>query len=514
MNDRDLSYEQRHARLKTIAENVPGMLYQYEMLPDGTTRFPYVGRGSVDLVGLEPEEIVSDAKRLLQMVHHDDVEELRKSAFNSALTGEVWDYEGRFVLSSGETKWFRGVSKPEFLENGTVQWNGLMSDITCRKRAEFALAESEQRFRLSVDHAMDGMVAIDNDGRVREWNKQAQVIFGWTREEALERSFAGLVLLPEHEDAADEVLFRSLTHPEALGKRVVIRAFRRDGSSFPLEFAWSAVGYGLSTTFLAFLHDITERRLAEDLLNEAKEGAERSNRGKTEFLSRMSHEIRTPLNAILGFGQLLSLEDLGEESNESVTSILEAGRHLLDLINEVLDIARIEAGQISLNMEIVQPIQVMKEVRTLLQPIADQNGVALIVTLTERDSLVLADAQRLKQVLLNLVSNGIKYTRKNGMVGVRVSRDENRVLIHVEDDGPGIEPTQMERLFIPFDRLGADRTNVEGTGLGLPLTKTLVEAMGAEILVQSELGRGASFTVSFPKLNEYEGEIQDGTEAA
>ena len=486
------------ARYKRVSDNLPGMLFQYELHQDGSHSIPFVGGGSRELLGLEPEVLVSDPSLLFSYVHPDDADRLHQTIFESAVTGSVWDYEGRLVLPYGEVKWTKGVSRPEYRLNGTIHWDGMILDITEHKKAEFALLASEEKFRLTVESAMDGMVAIDFSGLVTGWNRQCEVIFGWLVEEALGRDFVGLVISPEFGDSLDQEMFRSLTHPEALNRRVVIKAHRRDGSSFPLEFAWTAVGQDETLTYVAFLRDITERKRAEEELKSAKEEAEKANRGKSEFLSRMSHELRTPLNAILGFGQLLEMDDLGEDSNESVGHILQAGRHLLGLINEVLDISRIESGNISFQLEPVVANRLVQEAIALVQPLADQRDVKLRTTFPDGPVSVFADAQRLKQVLLNLLSNGIKYTRDKGSVELSLSLEPGRVLFHVEDDGPGIPEESMERLFVPFDRLGADKTNVEGTGLGLPLTKRLVEAMGGQILVKSALGCGAKFTVSLP----------------
>ncbi len=233
-------------------------------------------------------------------------------------------------------------------------------------------------------------------------------------------------------------------------------------------------------------------------VNAAALTAQDANRAKTEFLSRMSHELRTPLNAILGFGQLLELEPRSEEDGESIEQILKAGRHLLELINEVLDLSRIESGHLALSMEPVDARDVIKESVHLLSPMADHAQCDLHLELAESPVMVMADRQRLKQVLLNLLSNAIKYNRPQGRVVVSTEIVEDMVRISVRDTGLGISPEMVERLFIPFDRLNVESTGIEGTGLGLALSKNLTEAMGGTLSFDSTPGKGSVFTIQLP----------------
>lgn len=239
-----------------------------------------------------------------------------------------------------------------------------------------------------------------------------------------------------------------------------------------------------------------QRRQAQEATIRARE-ADRANKAKSEFLSLLSHELRTPLNAILGFAQLLEMSSLAPDQRESVDQILKGGQHLIELITEVLDIARIEAGQMSLTIEPVPLNKTAQETLTMVTPLAANAGIHLNAgTAAVPERLILADRQRFKQVLLNLISNAIKYNRPGG--GVTVSYEEvtpGRLRIKVSDTGPGIPQDKMHRLFAPFDRLGAEQREVEGTGLGLALSKRLVEAMGGTLGVESVEGQGSTFWV-------------------
>ncbi|MGH2528362.1 MAG: ATP-binding protein [Actinomycetota bacterium] len=243
-----------------------------------------------------------------------------------------------------------------------------------------------------------------------------------------------------------------------------------------------------------------ERRRAEEAAGRAKDEAERASRAKSEFLSRVSHELRTPFNAVLGFAQLLEMDDLNPDQRESVGHIIKAGRHLLDLINEVLDISRIESETLSLSVEPVPVREVAQETVDLVRGIATRRGIELRADLADgADGHAMADRQRLKQVLLNLLSNAVKYNREEGVVTVAFGEAHGTVRIEVTDTGPGIPPDRIDRLFNPFERMGAEQGEIEGTGLGLALSKRLVEAMGGTISLEATSDRGTTFFIQLPR---------------
>ncbi|HLW47044.1 MAG TPA: ATP-binding protein [bacterium] len=273
-------------------------------------------------------------------------------------------------------------------------------------------------------------------------------------------------------------------------------SYRWMHSIFRVEYDQS----GAPASIFGYDRDVTDRRAAEAAIKEAKLEAERANQAKSEFLSRMSHELRTPLNAILGFAQLLGMDSLSSQQSENLEYILKGGRYLLELINEVLDIARIEAGRLAISLEPVATREAVEGVLDLMRPVAAEMNVQLNGGgPSPPERYILADAQRLKQVLLNFLSNAIKYNHRGGIVTLGYEETPaGRLRIEVSDTGPGIPPDKMERLFIPFERLGAERTSTEGTGLGLALSKRLVEAMGGTLGVESTVGKGSTFWAEFP----------------
>lgn len=259
----------------------------------------------------------------------------------------------------------------------------------------------------------------------------------------------------------------------------------------PYEMAYR--GYREANTALTETNRRLESSAAD--LEAAKSEAVAANRAKSDFLSRMSHELRTPLNSIIGFAQLLEFSDLAAGDAESVAMILKGGRHLLELINEVLDIARIEAGRMTISLEPVSVVSVIGSAIELMRPLATGSGVRIEVAPIPTDLHVMADYQRIIQILINLLSNAIKYNDRQGVVSVTCDVEDAIARIHVTDTGPGLSEHHLQRLFTPFDRLGAEQGSIEGTGLGLALSQRLAEAMRGELTVRSRVGEGSTFTL-------------------
>ncbi len=271
---------------------------------------------------------------------------------------------------------------------------------------------------------------------------------------------------------------------------------------------WLAVGVNLVglgfVTWLAIVIRQNTRRQVElavqnQVLESSSARAERASYEKSEFLSRMSHELRTPMNAVLGFGQLLQLDDLSKEQRENVDYIMSSGRHLLRLIDEVLDLSRIEAGKLELSLEAFEPDMVVTEVVQMMRHLAANSGIELTVYPAPDGIRAVGDVQRTKQVLLNLVSNAVKYNRPGGRVAIDVtSGADGRVAFSVSDTGRGISEEKLDRLFVAFDRLDAEGSNVEGTGLGLTVSRVLVEAMNGTLTVESAVDHGSTFSIHLP----------------
>jgi PAS domain S-box-containing protein len=267
-----------------------------------------------------------------------------------------------------------------------------------------------------------------------------------------------------------------------------------DGSFVWLE--WRARRSPAEGVVHLVARDLTERRRCAEELTRAREHSEQASRAKSDFLSRMSHELRTPLTSVIGFSELLLRDGLAPDQELKLAQILKAGEHLLGLIDELLDIERVEAGTMTASPEAIQVGGLVRDALTLAGPQAAERDLTIAADLDEcRDRYVMADPQRLRQALLNLLSNAIKYNREGGEVRVSADAEADTLRINVADTGPGLTDEQLRRLFIPFDRLGAEEMGVEGSGLGLVVSQRLVELMGGRLSASSEAGAGSTFTI-------------------
>src|ERR1700722_4769810 len=365
-------------------------------------------------------------------------------------------------------------------------------------RSEAAYREQTKILRSVLDSMGDGVLVTDDSGKMVLLNPAAEQLVGpaaagTPQSEWVER-FGIYVPGTDTLYPTDKLpLTRAMRGETADGIELYVRNPQKpDGMLVGVNIRPLKDDSGQTKGGVAVVHDITMARYSEDILRQAKEEAERANRAKSEFLSRMSHELRTPLNSILGFAQLLALADLAAQHQGNVQQILKGGYHLLELINEVLDLARIEAGRLSLSPEPVQIKDAVKEALDLVRPIAHLQNITLSADISAyEDRYIHADRQRLKQVLLNLLSNAIKFNRSNGLVTLTCQETRDRRLrIEIADTGSGIDQEGLQKIFTPFERLGADRNAVGGTGLGLALSKRMIEAMEGPIGVESTVGAG------------------------
>jgi PAS domain S-box-containing protein len=367
-------------------------------------------------------------------------------------------------------------------------------DVTADMGGDEALRLSEERFRAMADAAPALIWLGDGRGRPLWFNQRWLGCTGRTLAEELRRPWSDRL---HAEDLAPTFATFMAAVAAQQAYEAEFRIVRSDG-----VITWVADhgtvrldAEGRFEGFTFYGWDITERKAAQQALAAAKDEAERLSRAKSEFLSRMSHELRTPLNAVLGFSQLLAgdaSEPLTPRQHERVRELQRGGAHLLDLINDVLDLARIEAGALRLQLQAVDLCEAVRECQTLIADTMARHGVTLQVE-CRAGSCVWADPTRLRQVLLNLLSNAAKYNRPGGTARLSWAVDGDRLRVQVQDEGPGLGTEQLARLFSPFERLGAEHGAVEGTGIGLALTRWLVERMDGRIGVDSRPGAGSSF---------------------
>ncbi|WP_375489760.1 PAS domain S-box protein [uncultured Jatrophihabitans sp.] len=409
---------------------------------------------------------------------------------------------GRVVLVAGPRARWDGA-----LALTLRQLGGMISQVVTSERLGRQLAASEARYRSVVEQVRDVIVRIDGTGKIVFVNRAWTELTGLTIEETLTRTPFDSIHPDDHAVAAAHLA--SVVAGEDRRERGV-RFVAKDGSHRWMEIRGRAMfdaagGFdGLS----GVLHDVTERQRAQDRAQQAlddavaaRDEAQRTSRRQAQFLSRMSHELRTPLNAILGFAQLLEYSSLDEEGLDAVRLIRQGGHHLRELIDDVMDISRVQSGEFALSPEAVDVAEVWSECVGLLAANAAAMEVD-VADLTRDGAAVQVDRRRFKQIMLNVLSNAIKYNKQGGQVHIDVrpaaAAAGDRTVVAISDTGVGVRSDQLGALFAPFERLGAELTQIEGTGVGLALTKTLVEAMGGTITVASEPQIGTTMSIALP----------------
>ena len=381
------------------------------------------------------------------------------------------------------------------------------TDNTARKQVEAEQKQLAQRLR---DHQfytrslfesnIDALMTTDPSGIITDVNKQMEALTGCTRDELIGAPFKSYFTDPDRAEASIKLV---LSEKKVTNYELTARA--RDGKE-------TVVSYNATTFYdrdrklqgvFAAARDVTERKRLDQVLQEknvelesARSVAEKANLAKSEFLSSMSHELRSPLNAILGFAQLMESDSPPPTpaQKESIAQILQAGWHLLKLIDEILDLAKVESRQVPLSREPVSLAEVMLECQGMIEPQAQQRGIRMTFPRFDMPYFVLADRTRVKQVLINLLSNAIKYNSEQGTVEVKCAESApERIRVSVKDTGAGLNPEQLAQLFQAFNRLGQEAGGEEGTGIGLVVAKQLVELMGGVIGVESTVGVGSVF---------------------
>jgi PAS domain S-box-containing protein len=498
----DAALADSERQLREIAAQVPGVVYRLHLRPDGMRQFTFISEAVRGLYGVTPQQVLDDGELLRRMDHPDDHERVAAETSAARREGRAAQSEFRIVRADGSVRWVQFASSAVASDEAGEVRVGVMIDISARKHAESLLRQNDERWKLALEGVGDG---------IWDWD------FRTGREIVSPRLLQMYGLVPEAHDNRPETL-DALLHPDDRPGTLIRRGEHLAGltpayiSEHRMRCAdgtWRWImsrgvvierdAEGRPLRMIGTHTDIGMRKDAE-MLRALQEQAEATQQAQNAFLSRVSHELRTPLNAIIGFAQLLEFEGAGTPRQQTwVKNIVESGRHLLALVNDLLQLSSAQSGQLPIAARAVDVALAMRAAWTMQAAEAANAQVQYVERLPLPGAcIVRADPTRLTQVLSNLLSNAVKYNRPGGRIEVSAEAQEGQVTMAVADTGQGIPLGQLERLFNPFERLGAQHSGIAGTGLGLALTKQLVEGMGGTIGVRSTPGTGSTFTVRLP----------------
>ncbi len=486
--------------VEILLNSIDGIVWEAE---PSCNRFKFVSQQAERILGYPVEQWLNEPDFWPEHIHPADRARAIETCRRETAAGRNHAMEYRMIAADGRIVWLRDMVTVEVEDGKPVSLRGVMVDITETKRAERALRESEARFRDLFESANDIIMLTDADGRITDINRRACEITGLAREALIGQSALNHLIHPDDRLKAAGVMHRLRSgQPQVFEIRWLVgeREMVFEVSSSP---RFDDDGRYIGSRCI--LRDISERKKVEQELRRAKEAAEAASRAKSDFLANMSHEIRTPMTAILGYTENLIDPDLSEsEKLNAINAIRRNGEHLLQVINDILDISKIEAGRLEVEKIECRPLRVLEDVYSMMHPRAMEKGLEFRIEVDGPvPETIRSDPTRLRQIVLNLVSNAIKFTEK-GEIRVRCRlaqgndspTGEPMLRIDVRDTGIGMTREQLERIFQPFTQ--ADETTTRrfgGTGLGLAISQRLAQALGGAIGVESTPGQGTTFTV-------------------
>jgi len=526
----ELALQESQLQFQRMSENVPGMIYRIVLRPDGTQFIDYVSSQVRDFYEIEPEEVIADITKVFSVIHPLDIDKIHDAINLSAEQLSTYSEEYRVVLPKQGLRWRQTLAQPQRLENGNIVWDAVTIDKTEEKAAEHKLLETQRQLQ-RISENVPGMIyryVVHADGQheITHASSQCLDIFEVRHDEALgpiQNLFCNVhkddmqKFLAAIEKSAEElnrlqVEYRVMLPQQGMRWRQSIAHPRRDASGSTI---WDSVAI-----------DITQHKHAESKLQFANKQLAKATKMKDEFIANMSHELRTPLTAILSTNEVIQMGYFGpvtDEQSDGCKVIQDSGAHLLELINEVLDLAKIESGLITLEYSYTQISQLCESSLQLLKQQAKQKNIKLDLRLAHNLPLLHADEKRVRQILVNLLSNAVKFTADSGKVVLEVQcidhettaksqkNSHGRVRFIVTDTGIGIDESRFESLFEPFVQLNTSlNRDYGGTGLGLSLVKLFTELHGGSIEISSTVGKGSCFSVDLPiqKINQIPDNIE------
>lgn len=509
--------QDEHVKLIKMTNQVPGVVYQYRLHPDGSSSFPYASEGIKEIYRLTPEEVMIDATKVFECIHTDDKEEVEESIMKSAKELSPWNLEYRVKFKDGTINTLYGNSLPQLESDGSVLWHGFIYNITQRKLSE----EKLHIFSQAVEQSPVTILITDTKGIIQYVNPKFIETTGYSLEEVIGNHTR--VLKSGHTSAVE---YKELWETISAGKdwHGEFHNKKKNG-----ELYWESASIspiinekGEMTHYIAIKEEISYRKESEILLQQknfeiklqnkeykhlnkellvAKNQAEKSDRLKTAFLANMSHEIRTPMNGILGFAGLLKEQKLtGEEQKEYIDIIEKSGVRMLNIINDIIDISKIESGLMKLKKEESNINDQIEYVYTFFKPEVESKGMKLIpiLSLPSKDSIIKTDREKVFAILINLVKNAIKYSNE-GSIEFGYIKKGGFLEFFVKDSGIGIHKNRHKAVFERFIQADiTDKMATQGAGLGLSISKAFVEMLGGEIWLESDKDKGSTFYFTVP----------------
>jgi PAS domain S-box-containing protein len=479
-----MSEPTKHSELtfQLIVESAPNAM----ILVNKEGKIAFINAQTEKLFGYVRNEMIGQPVEIIIPKRYSEKHPaFRNMFFNSPQARSMGAGRELFALRKDGTEFPVEIGlNPLVTTEGTLVLAAII-DITERKRAE-------ERFRLVVESAPNAMILVNTEGKITLVNSQTEKLFGYSRSELIDQGVETLIPLrfkEKHPGYRNSFFEKPKVRSMGAGRDLFAR--RKDGSEFPVEIGLNPIETSEGPLVLAAIIDITERKTQE------------RNRLKSDFLANMSHELRTPMNAIMGFSELLIDKKVGElnaKQLEYLNDIHASGSHLLRLINDVLDLAKIESGKIELNIETFNIADAIEEVIQIVRPIANKKEVGLSLDLSKDIDMISIDKNKFRQILYNLISNAIKFNHPQGTIIIETALyNEDSFVMKVKDSGIGIAKENLKKLFIPFVQLdsGTARKH-EGSGLGLSLTKNIIELHNGSISVESAEGKGTIFSVVLP----------------
>ena len=483
VEQRTAQLQKSEARLTQLLSSSPVVIYTCEA--GGDYAATYISENVKELFGYQTEQFLDDPKFWASGIHPDDAPRVF-SGLGKLFEDGVHTHEYRFKLANGEYIWVHDELKLVKDEQGIpVKIIGYWADVSARKESEETIQAKTKQVQTVISSAPLVLWSCDKNGVFTFSDGSALKDMGLKPGQVVGQSvFEIYVDYPEIIDANRRVLSgETISHESQVGEYC-----------FESHYTPNFSEDGGVESYIGVAIDITERKKSEAQVEAARKEAESANAAKSEFLSSMSHELRTPLNAIIGYGQLIEMGSQDEKEKKNVKEILKGGNHLLELIDEILDLSRIDAGKVELSMEECDLNSILDMCLTFIKPMAVKRNINVVNNIgSEADYRLHVDYMRVKQVILNLMSNAVKYNKDNGTVTLSAEVvDEEYLRINVSDTGNGLTEQQLQSLFKPFERL-KNHSGIEGTGIGLVISKRLVEIMGGIIGVESQVGKGSTF---------------------